>query len=271
MSLPLETTAEGVLVGALATMVVAASFNIDPRPYDFSGGQFVVPGDPSATRANLLANQTAARGDSLSLALLLTTDVLCAWAFYVLFRRTFGDWSMLSAWFRLGYTFVHLTGVLPATLAVQIALAPTAPTAAAAASASGVGMAAREMVGGNEAQLDGLVLFLLEAHTVSFIVSLWLFAFHLLLLAWFLAADPRYPSVFGAACGLSGVLYVVAIGGYLVLGYDHELVLRLGPSLGMLLGGLNMVGELGLALFVALRFAWQAAVGEKGSGRAKNA
>ncbi len=81
---------------AIYALAIVANFGVLNR--------LVVPGDASATTANLAGSIGLVRVGFLAFLMVFIADVVVAWALHVVFRGVHRDLSLLAAWARLTYT-----------------------------------------------------------------------------------------------------------------------------------------------------------------------
>lgn len=87
-----------------------------------------VPGDSSATAANLVEAGNLVRLTAAGFVVVAILDVVVAWALYVVLRSVNPSLSMLGAWLRLGYAVVLAVAVN--SLLGAMRLAPVEPSLA---------------------------------------------------------------------------------------------------------------------------------------------
>jgi hypothetical protein len=96
----LRTAALLAGLGLLAMTIIAGATNFGVV------GNLAVPGDPSATAANLVEAGNLVRLAAAGFVVVAILDVVVAWALYVVLRSVNPSLSMLSAWLRLVYAAV---------------------------------------------------------------------------------------------------------------------------------------------------------------------
>ncbi|WP_410259992.1 DUF4386 domain-containing protein [Bacillus cereus] len=77
--------------------------------YGFAHGSLVVQGDASATFHNIKSSNLLFKVEILDWVIILITDIVVAWAFYVFLKSINKNLSLLGAWFRL--TYVTILGI----------------------------------------------------------------------------------------------------------------------------------------------------------------
>lgn len=86
---------------SLIVMTLAAFFS-----YGFVHGDLVVHGDASATFNNIVSSNNLFRSEILGWVIIMITDILVAWAFYVFLEPIHKSLSLLAAWLRLTYSTI---------------------------------------------------------------------------------------------------------------------------------------------------------------------
>ncbi len=146
----------------------------------------VVEGDPLATTANIADSPGLMRTGILAFLLIVLLDVTLAWALQVVFRSVSRDWSIVMAWFRLGYSVI--LGVALVFLVQALASATTA-----GASTDAQAMQTMQSI---------------EAFQTTWLLGLSLFGVHLVLLGALVARSDFAPRVLGYILAFAGVAYV---------------------------------------------------------------
>ncbi len=80
----------------------------------------IVPGDATTTANNIMANELLFRSGIVSWLIVLTCDVVVAWALYVLLKPVNKSLSLLAAWFRLVYSTIHGIALLNLIFVLQL-------------------------------------------------------------------------------------------------------------------------------------------------------
>jgi hypothetical protein len=177
-------------------------------------GSLIVPGDPTATVANIAESEGLFRAAITAFLVVILLDLFIAWALYKLLRPVNRDLSLLTAWLRVAFAAVFASALIGLVDAAQL-------------------------VGG--AEQSGLAAEQIQAQVMSSIASfdngwigvgLSIFAFHLFGLAYLLIKSVNAPAWLGA-------LLVIAGGGYLVDGVGMILV----PVYTWTVGMFTFIGE----------------------------
>ena len=184
---PIDVAAHARVAGALYVVL----FVLGPFVFLFGKAAALVPGDPAASAANVLALGLQFRtGLAIEAAIFLIEIVLAA-LLYVMFRPVQHALSLAAAFARLGEAVVQGVNMLTSGLVLLVvggggALAAFSP-----------------------AQLHTLGLLFLEAN--AFVVLVWgiFFGFHLLLLGYLVGASRFLPRWLGVLLAIAGAGYLV--------------------------------------------------------------
>ncbi|WP_400994994.1 DUF4386 domain-containing protein [Agromyces sp. GXQ0307] len=166
-------------LGYVAIFVLAIFANFVVRE------SLVHPGDAAATAADVAASESLFRGGLAAFVVVFLIDVPIAWALYVLFRPAGRDRSLLAAWFRLVYTV--MLGVAAVFMFLGLQLVTGGP---------GTGTMGPEA---------GLLMF--EAFDYAWLVGLFAFGVHLVLLGRMIVASRIAPVWLGWTLIVAGVAY----------------------------------------------------------------
>jgi hypothetical protein len=177
-------------------------------------GSLIVPGDPTATVANITESEGLFRAAITAFLVVIVLDVFIAWALYKLLRPVNSDLSLLTAWLRVAFAAVFASALIGLVDAAQLV-----------GGAEGSGLAAE--------QIQAQVVASLASFDNGWIgVAFSIFAFHLFGLAYLLIKSVNAPAWLGA-------LLVIAGGGYLVDGVGMILV----PDYTWTVGMFTFIGE----------------------------
>ena len=151
-----------------AALMAGIGFLITMAAVSF-GGFYVLPtlivwGDTAATAENISTNNVLFRAGMISWLVMLAGDVLRAWGLYVFFRPVNQSLSLLAAWIMLIH--VSMFGI------TQICL-----------------VFSSEILSGSDYlkaidsdQLHSLMMLFIKGHNFGFLIGLFFFSFHLLIL-----------------------------------------------------------------------------------------
>ncbi|WCN36253.1 DUF4386 domain-containing protein [Aneurinibacillus uraniidurans] len=86
---------------SLLIMTLAAFFS-----YGFVHGSLVVKGDASATFHNIMSSNMLFKAEIFGWVIILISDIVVAWAFYIFLKPINKSLSLLGAWLRLTYATI---------------------------------------------------------------------------------------------------------------------------------------------------------------------
>jgi uncharacterized protein DUF4386 len=163
--------------------VTFAEFYVFPKLF--------VPGNIEQTAQNI-----AAHGSLFFVAILchfvtLIFDVIIAWALYVLLAPVNRALSLLTAWFRLIYTAVALSGLLNLVTVFRLLQTPDYLTLFGAQ------------------QLHAQTKLLLNSFRYDFSMGLVIFGIHLALLGFLICKSPYIPHILGVLLSLLGIGWII--------------------------------------------------------------
>jgi hypothetical protein len=197
----------------------------------FVRGSLVVPGDATATAANIVASQGVYRVGLGGELLMLVCDVMVALALYVIFESVSRSLALLAAFFRLVHAAVVGVNLLNSWL--PLALLDQA-----------VFLTVFE-----PAQLHALALLFLEAHAYGYVIGLVFFGLHCLVLGYLVLRSRYVP-------GILGVLLLAASAGYLIDSAGRTLLQsydEVAGVFGMIVLVPAFVGELSFCLWLLIK------------------
>ena len=170
--------------GLLVMMLTApfAEFYVYPR--------ILTTGDPAATARAILAQRGLFLAGVFAHLITLISDVVVAWALYVLLAPTHRALSLLAAWFRLVYTVIALSALFELTTVFRMLTRSNGPLMADAS------------------QIGGAVDLLISSFRYQISLSLVLFGVHLLLLGVLVYRSGYIPKAIGGLLATAGVAYV---------------------------------------------------------------
>jgi hypothetical protein len=191
----------------------------------------VVPGDAATTTANIVESEGLFRAGLDSFIVVFVLDVGIAWGLYILFRQINRDWSLLQAWLRvvgatlLGASLIFLYLVL-------------------------------QLVGGAESlgafdqgQLDAQVMTYLSGFDFLWLIGLFCFGVHLIVVAYLLLRSGYVPRLLGYLLILAGAAYSIDTLAHALL-VDYADVEALFQALVI---PASIVAELWLALWLVIK------------------
>jgi hypothetical protein len=210
-----------------AGVLYLAIFVIAPFAFLLGRSTIVVPGDPAATTANVVAHEAVFRWGMAAETAVFLIEVVLAGLLYGLLRPVSRSISLAAAFGRLGEAAVQavnlLTGAITLIVATGGSMAAFAPD-----------------------QLDALVALSVDAN--EFMVQVWglFFALHLLLLGWLVYRSGFFPRILGA-------LLMLASFGYFADSYATLVAPGLGDLMQSVVLVLAVPGELAFALWLLVK------------------
>jgi hypothetical protein len=191
----------------------------------------IVPGDAASTVNNIVASESLFRTGMASELIMLTCDVVVAWALYVLFKEVSRSLVLLAAFFRLAHAAVVGASLLN-TYVPLLLLGDTAYRTAFEAE-----------------QLQAQVQLFLDAHGYGYVIGLVFFGLHCLILGYLVLQSWHVPRILGILLIWAGLAYLIdGFGWTLVPTYgEHEEVML------PILFGPAFVAELSFCLWLLVK------------------
>jgi hypothetical protein len=194
----------------------------------FVRARLVVPSDPAATAANILADEHLFRFGFAGELLQLAFDVIIAVLLFVLLRPVHRNIALLAALMRLSCAIILAVASISHFAALRLIKAPDYLSAL------------------QPEQLNGLAVLAMKLHADAYGIALVFFGFACLALGYLIFKSGYLPRVIG-------ILMAVAGAGYLVNSFasflDPALAARLFPAILMP----ALVAELGLSLWLLIK------------------
>lgn len=187
----------------------------------------MVPGDATATAANLLASESLFRLGMLSDAAIVLSELALTAVLYFLLKPAGRTLALTATFARLGMTVLQAANLLPQLAAITL-VSTAAPTAVLA----------------------------LRVHDLG--VHVWeiLFALHCLLVGVLVFRSRFFPAIFGVLMGVASL-------GYALNGLGNLVAPASAPGFAAIVGITAMVGEVPFVLWLLIKGAdearWQAA------------
>jgi hypothetical protein len=191
-------------------------------------GSIVVPGDPTATAANLRSMEWLWRLGIAGEVVLLSCAIVLALIFFILLRPVSRDLALLTVFFNL--VCIAVEGVAAVSLAD--ALLPV--TNAAYANAF------------TPEQLNAMAMLTVPSHTVGFGIALIFFGIECVVLGYLISRSGYMPRWVGLLMQIAGVCYVINSFALLL---SPPLASRLFPAILLP----SLIAELSLALWLLVR------------------
>jgi len=159
--------------------------------YFFVFPNLIVPGDAATTANNIMASGGLFRASIVGWLIVLTGDVVRAWAFYVFFKQVHKSLSLLMGWFMLIH--VAIFGIAQLNLVfVSVLLS-----------------GADYLTVFEPNRLHALVLLFLNGWEYGFLIGLFFFSIHLFFLGYLVFKSGYIPRILG-------ILLIVASFSYLI-------------------------------------------------------
>lgn len=194
--------------------------------------------DPAATASNIMDSEGLFRLGLVAFLIVFVVDVVIAWALYIFFRDLSQEYSLLSAWFRLVYTVFLGVAVIFFFVALQLL--------------SG----ADYLNAFDTDQLNTQTLVVLDAFNYTWLVGLFAFGIHLILMGYLIVRSGWVTVLLGYVLMVAGAAYMAdTLANALLANYDDVagvfLVIVAVPS---------VIGELWLTIWLLARGGKETAV-----------
>lgn len=195
----------------------------------FVRASLVVPGDATATAANIAAAEGLFRLGIAADLVAFSADAVVAVLLYVLLRPVSRTLAVAAAALRLiAHPAIASLNMLNQYMALHLL--------------SG----ADYLAVFDPAQLDALVLVFMTAHTYGYLIAGVFFGLHLVVLGYLLYRSELFPAVLGVLVGLAAV-------GYLLESYTFFLLPAYEPFASSIVVVTAVVGEMALALYLVVK------------------
>ncbi|PFA22705.1 MULTISPECIES: DUF4386 domain-containing protein [Bacillus cereus group] len=211
---------------SLLIMALAAFFS-----YGFAHGSLVVQGDASATFHNIKSSNLLFKAEILGWVIILITDIVVAWAFYVFLKSINKNLSLLGAWFHL--TYVTILGIAILNLIFVLFLTQSTDYLSSF----------------KTDQLQAQMLLFLEAFECMWSIGLIIFGGHLMIVGYLVFKSHKIPKIISALLLLASIGYIVInVLNTIFSQYDVLIsILEIGFNIPMILG------ELGFGIWLLFR------------------
>ena len=211
---------------SLLIMTLASFFS-----YGYVHGSLVVPGDAGATFTNIVSSNGLFQGEIFGWVIILITDILVAWAFYVFLEPMNKSLSLLGAWLRL--TYAAILGIAILSLIFALLLSKQA---------SDLSFFSIE-------QIQTLMMLCLKAFESIWSIGLIVFGGHLFVVGYVALKSDRVPK------GISILLLLASIG-YMAIHLGKTFLPQYEGAISIL----NLIfmvpmiaGELGFGIWLLIR------------------
>lgn len=219
---------QAALIGGIAYLII---FVLAIFANFFAIEELVVPGDAATTTANIMESEGLLRGGLVAFIIVFVLDVVIAWGLYIVFRQINRDWSLLQAWLRIvGAT---LLGASLIFLYLVLQLVGDANYLSA-------------FEGG---QLEAQVMTYLSGFDFLWLIGLFCFGVHLIVVAYLILRSGYIPKLLGYLLILAGAAYSIdTLAHGLLTDYaDYETFFLI------LVATSSIVAELWLALWLVIK------------------
>lgn len=212
----------------IAGVLYVVLFVLGPFVFLFGKAAALVPDDPAASAANVLAMGIEFRAGMLIEAVIFLVEIVLAALLYVIFRRVSHAISLAAAFARLAESIVQGMNLLTSALVLLVL--------------GGAGY----LEAFTTEQLEAMAHLFLGAN--AFVVLVWgiFFGFHLLLLGYLVGASGFLPRWLGILLFLAGVGYLLQSGGTI-------LVPERKATLDGLVVAMAVPGELAFTLWLLVK------------------
>ncbi|MGE7624712.1 DUF4386 domain-containing protein [Viridibacillus sp. NPDC096237] len=171
---------------SLIIMALAAFFS-----YGFVHESLVVQGDASATFNNIQSSNLLFKAEIFGWIIILITDIVVAWAFYIFLKPINKSVSLLSAWLRLTYAFVLGIAILNLIFVLHLS-----------ESTDYLSLFKID-------QLQAHMMLLLEAFEYIWSIGLIIFGVHLIIVGYLAFKSDRIPKVISILLLFASIGYIV--------------------------------------------------------------
>jgi hypothetical protein len=184
----------------------------------------IVPGDATATAANITAAEGLFRIGIAGDLIMIICDIALALAFYVLLKPVSNALSLLAAFFRLGQAAILGINLLNLFFILQLLSGADYLTVFGAD------------------QLHALVLLFLNGHSTGYSIGLVLFGLSLLILGYLVFKSGYFPRILGVLLIVASLGYLIdSFASFLLPNYDnYEAIFALVVFLPAFIGELSM-------------------------------
>jgi len=191
MEMTTHTTKTSPLIYArVAGVLYLIIFFVAPFAFFFGRTSVVVPGDATATVANIMASESIFRIGMVAESVVVFVEIVLAAILYVLLKPVSGPLSLAVAFSRLAEALVQAVNLLTSLPALLLL--------------GGIGY----LTVFEPAQLDALVLLFLDMNALGILVWGLIFGFHLLLLGYLVYKSGFWPKFLGILLLLASVGYI---------------------------------------------------------------
>ncbi|OEH93106.1 hypothetical protein BFG57_13700 [Bacillus solimangrovi] len=207
-------------------MTISAAFS-----YGYVHSSLIISGDSLATFNKLQANISLFRAGIFGWLVIIITDILVSWAFYIYLKPIHQGYSLVAAWLRLMYTAILAIAVSSLLQAVEVVSYST------------------ELFNQSSDTISSQVMISVLTFESVWTLGLILFGLHLLVVGIVVLKTKTVPK-------LISILLVIAGAGYMII----HLLYSFFPSLESMTSLLEMIlsvpmiaGELGFGIWLLIK------------------
>lgn len=211
---------------SLIIMTLASFFS-----YGFVHGILIVEGDASTTFNNIVSSNNLFKGEIFGWVIIMISDILVTWAFYVFLVPLNKSLSLLGAWLRLTYTTI--LGIAILNLILVLLLSKNTD----------------QLVSFNIEQTQSLMMLFLEAFQSIWSIGLIVFGGHLLIVGYVALKSNRIPKVISILLLLASIGYIVVHLSKTFLSHYDGVI----DALNVVFMVPMIAGELGFGIWLLLR------------------
>lgn len=211
---------------SLIIMTLASFFS-----YGFVHGNLVVQGDANVTFNNIVSSTNLFKGEILGWIIIMITDILVAWAFYVFLEPINQKLSLLGAWLRLTYSAI--LGISILNLIFVLLLTGNAS----------------DFPSIKIDQAQAFVMLFLDAFQLIWSMGLVVFGGHLLIVGYVALKSDIIPKVIGILLLLASIGYMIIHLSKIFLPQHEGVIIILNYVFTIPM----IVGELGFGIWLLLR------------------
>ncbi|PEB41877.1 DUF4386 domain-containing protein [Bacillus pseudomycoides] len=211
---------------SLIIMALAAFFS-----YGFVHEGLVVQGDASATFNNIKSSNMLFKAEIFGWVIILITDIVAAWAFYIFLKPINKSLSLLGAWLRLIYATILGISILNLIFVLLLSK-----------STDYLSLFKID-------QLQAHMMLFLEAFESIWSIGLIIFGGHLMIVGYLAFKSDRIPKVIS-------ILLLLASIGYIVINLFNTVLSQYDAVISILKMVFNVpmiAGELGLGIWMLFR------------------
>lgn len=211
---------------SLLIMTIAAAFS-----YGYVHSSLIISGDPLTTLKNIQASRSLFELEILGWVVIIITDLLVSWSFYVFLKPIHREYSLLAGWLRLLYTTILATAVTHLVVASRIIREEAT------------------LFNGSLDTIASQVLLSVTSFESIWSLGLIIIGGHLMVVGWIALRARQIPNIIGILLIAAGFSYTLV---HLLYGFLPQFD-GVTSILETILSIPMMVGELGFGLWLLIR------------------